>query len=97
VIDGKKWAVLLKVLLLLTWVSQFFVATQQLDAIDSPLAMVFEVKASDRVRATQKGSPYASGDAVVIRCVFNGDLAISGFWHVSSLDKWSVGYYGKSC
>ena len=72
-------------------------ATQQLDAVDNPLPTVFEVKAGDRVRATQKGSPYTTGDAVVIRCVFNGDLAISGFWHVSSLDKWPVGCYGKSC
>jgi hypothetical protein len=44
-------------------------ATQQLDAIDNPLATVFKVKPGDRVRATQKGSPYAPGDAVVIRCV----------------------------
>ena len=43
----------------------------QLDAIHNPLAAVFEIKAGQWVRTTQKGSPYASGDAVVVRGVFN--------------------------
>ena len=40
--------------------------TQQLDAIDDPLAAVFKIKAAVDVFATQKGPPYTSGDAVVV-------------------------------
>ena len=61
--------------------------TQQLDAIDDPLAAVLEVKACQRIRPAQERTPDTSGDAVVIRCVIDGDLAVSWFWHMSSLDK----------
>ena len=44
---------------------------QQLDAIDDPLSAMLEVEACERVRTAQEGTPHASGDAVVIRCVFN--------------------------
>ena len=40
-------------------------------AVNPPLAVVFEVKARQRIRAIQEGTPYATGDAGVVRSVVN--------------------------
>jgi hypothetical protein len=69
--------------------------THQFDAIDDPLAAVRKVKSSGWVSATQKGTPDASGDAVVVRCILNGHLAVSGFWHIHSLVQAPVDQNGK--
>ena len=60
--------------------------TQKFDAINDPLAAVREVKTGCCIGATQKGPAHATGDAVVIRCVFQGNLAVSGFRHEASLE-----------
>jgi len=44
---------------------------QQFDAIDDPLAAVFEIKTGMGIFTTQECTPHASGDAVVIRCVID--------------------------
>ena len=44
--------------------------TEQFDAVDDPLAAVFEVKAGVGILATQKFAPHTSGDAVVVGRVF---------------------------
>jgi len=61
--------------------------TKQLDAIYDPLATVFEVETRKWVRPAQEGAPHTPGDAVVIRCVIDGDLAVSWFWHKVSLKR----------
>jgi hypothetical protein len=45
--------------------------TQQFDALDDPLAAVFKVKTGGRIISTQESTPYASGNAVVVRCIVN--------------------------
>jgi hypothetical protein len=60
---------------------------QQLDTVNDPLAVVFKAEARYRILATKEGAPNATGDAVVIRRVFDEDLAISWFWHGTSLTK----------
>ena len=42
---------------------------EQFDAIDDPLAAVFEVIACERTGATQKGPADTPRDAMVIRCL----------------------------
>jgi hypothetical protein len=54
-------------------------------AVDDSLATVFEVKASVRILATQECAPHTSGDEVVVRRVFQLDLAVSGLRHDTSL------------
>ena len=62
--------------------------TDPLDPIHNPLTAVFKVEAGEWIGATQEGATHATGDAVVIGCVFDGDLAVSGFWHGVSLERW---------
>ena len=70
--------------------------TKQLNAIYDPLTTVFEVKACEWISPTQESTPHTAGDAMVIRCVFDGDLAVSWFWHKVSSDRWRDGHHGKS-
>ena len=58
-----------------------------LHSIHNPLTAVFEVKTGEGISATQEGTSNASGNAVVIGCGFDGDLAISGLWHGVSLGR----------
>jgi hypothetical protein len=44
--------------------------TWQFDAVDDPLAAVFEIKAGVGILARQEGTTDASGDAMVVRRVF---------------------------
>ena len=44
--------------------------TEQFDAVDDPLATVLEVKIGVGILATQECTPHTSGDAVVVRRVF---------------------------
>ena len=67
------------------------------DAIDDPLATVLEAITSLSVLATQKGPAYTSRDAMVIRCIFNWDLTVSGFRHIGSLMWKQVSQNGKWC
>ena len=70
--------------------------THQLDAVHNPLATVFKIKAGYWIGTAQESTPHASGDAVVIRCFFDGDLAVSWLWHGVSLDVKRGRLYGKN-
>ena len=43
----------------------------QLDTIHNPLPAVFEVKTGQWIRPAAEGAPHASGNALVIRYMFN--------------------------
>jgi hypothetical protein len=45
--------------------------TEVFDSIHNPLSAVLEIEAGEWIGATQEGTSHASGDAVVIGCVFN--------------------------
>ena len=55
--------------------------TQQFNAITDPLAAVFKVKTGMGILAAQESPPDASGDAMVVGCIAQRDLTVSGSWH----------------
>jgi|GEM_PF-7013212 len=59
---------------------------KQSDAVHDPLATVFEIEARMGIFATQEGPPDTAEDAVIVGCVVQGDLAVSGLRHVLSVE-----------